>query len=68
MNIFFDVMRLIVSIIIAMIAGKLVSWLKLPSILGWLITGMIIGPHALNFLGDSVLNSTWFDTLESLLE
>ena len=31
---------------IALVVGKLVSKLNLPSILGWLITGMVIGPHA----------------------
>ena len=31
------------AIIIAFIVGKLVSKLKLPSILGWLITGIAVG-------------------------
>ena len=65
---FFDVMRLIVSVIIAMIAGKLVSRLKLPSILGWLITGMVLGPHALNLMGIELLDAGWYNVLESLLE
>ena len=32
---------------LALLAGKLVSRLKLPSILGWLVIGMLFGPHAL---------------------
>ena len=43
-------LRLAVAIAIAFVAGKLISKLKLPSILGWLIAGMCIGPHALNLL------------------
>ena len=61
-------LRLAVAIAIALVAGKLISKLKLPSILGWLIAGMCIGPHALNLLNGSVLDSTWFDVSESVLE
>lgn len=61
-------LRLAVAIAIAFVAGKLISKRKLPSILGWLIAGMCIGPHALNLLNGSVLNSTWFDVSESVLE
>lgn len=49
-------------------AGKLISRLRLPSILGWLITGMVLGPHALGLLNNNVLDSGWFDVLESILE
>lgn len=61
-------LRLAVAVAIAFVAGKLISKLKLPSILGWLIAGMCIGPHALNLLNGSVLDSTWFDVSESVLE
>ena len=63
-----DILRLLVAAAIAFVAGKLIAKLKLPSILGWLIAGMIMGPHALGLLGSSVLDSRWFDVLESLLE
>ena len=61
-------LRLLASILIAFAAGKLISKLKLPSILGWLIAGMIIGPHALDLLNSSVLDAPWFDVTESVLE
>ena len=61
-------LRLAVAIAIAFLAGKLISKRKLPSILGWLIAGMCIGPHALILLNGSVLDSTWFDVSESVLE
>ena len=61
-------LRLMVSILIAFAAGKLISKLKLPSILGWLIAGMIIGTHALDLLNSSVLDAPWFDVTESVLE
>lgn len=42
--------RLLAAIILAFFAGKLIAKLKLPSILGWLITGMILGPHAISLM------------------
>ena len=65
MNILMDLLRLLFAVGIAFVAGKLISKLKLPSILGWLIAGMLIGPHALNLLGGSVLDSQWFGILEA---
>ena len=63
-----DIGRLLLAIAIAFVCGKLVSKLKLPSILGWLIAGMILGPHAVNLLSDSLLNAGWYAVTESILE
>ncbi len=63
-----DVLRLLAAIMIAFATGKLVARLKLPSILGWLIAGMIIGPHAVGLLSASVLDAPWFGVLESVFE
>lgn len=68
MNILFDVLRLLLSVALAFLAGKLISKLKLPSILGWLITGMIIGPFAFNLLSNRVLDSAWFEITEKIFE
>lgn len=38
----FLVIRLLVAIVFAFLAGKLIAKLKLPSILGWLIAGMVL--------------------------
>lgn len=68
MQILTDILRLLLAIGIAVIAGKLISKLKLPAILGWLIAGMVMGPHALGLLGNALLDAPWFNTVESLLE
>ena len=68
MGVLLDVLRLLLAIGIAILSGKLISKLKLPAILGWLIAGMIMGPHALALLDDALLNAPWFTTVESLLE
>ena len=68
MHLLFDLFSLILALLIALIAGKLISKLKLPAILGWLIAGMIMGPHAIGLLSNSLLEAPWFNTVESLLE
>ena len=68
MHLLFDLFSLILALVIALIAGKLISKLKLPAILGWLIAGMIMGPHAIGLLSNSLLEEPWFNTVESLLE
>lgn len=62
------IIRWIIAIIIAFFIGKLVSKLKLPSILGWLIAGMILGPHALSILDNSILEARWYENIVHILE
>ena len=38
--------KLILVVILAFLAGKLISKLKLPAVLGWLMVGMLLGLHA----------------------
>ena len=49
-------LRLLITIGIAFLVGKLVSKIKLPSILGWLISGMLLGPYALSVMNQEVLD------------
>lgn len=43
-------------LIIGMITGDICKKLKLPSLLGMLITGVILGPYVLNLLDESILS------------
>lgn len=43
-------------LLLGMAPGALAKRLKLPSLVGMLIAGMILGPYALNLLSDSLLN------------
>ena len=63
-----SLIRLVITIGIAFLAGKLVSKLKLPSILGWLIAGMILGPHALSLMSQEILDDQWYQTVVHILE
>lgn len=42
--------------LIGMSLGAIMKRLKLPSLLGMLITGILLGPHALNWLDGSILS------------
>ena len=63
-----DVLKLLVSIAVAFLVGRLVAKLRLPSILGWLITGMVLGPHAVGFISQSMLDARWFTITVHILE
>ena len=68
MEIVLEILRLLLTAAIAYLVGRLVAKLHLPAILGWLITGMALGPHALGLMNNAVMESAWFTTAESLLE
>lgn len=58
----------LISILIAFIVGKLISKLRLPSILGWLITGIIVGPHAFSLLSEELIHLSTYQTAIHILE
>ncbi|MGI6212481.1 MAG: cation:proton antiporter [Anaerovoracaceae bacterium] len=55
--------RWILMILLALATGKLVSLVKLPSILGWLIAGMIFGPYGLGLLAQGTIDSTVYTVI-----
>lgn len=63
-----DLLRVLAALCLAWLAGKLTAKLRLPSILGWLIAGMILGPHALGLLNAGVLEANWFEGAVRVLE
>lgn len=63
-----ELLRFLITILIAYVVGKLISKIKLPSILGWLITGMVLGPHAFSLMDQSMLDSKWYRVLIPILE
>ena len=56
-------LRWIVTLALAFAAGKLMTKIKMPSILGWLIVGMVFGPHAVGLMPQAVLNAGWYKTI-----
>ena len=58
-----NILRWIAVLAIAFAAGKLMTKIKMPSILGWLIIGMLFGPHAVGLLPQEVLAANWYKTI-----
>lgn len=52
--------RWILVLFLAWLSGRLITKLKMPAILGWLIAGMVLGPHALGFLPQTMLDAKWY--------
>lgn len=61
-------LRLLATVGIAFLAGNAVARIKLPSILGWLITGMALGPHALALVDQGMLDAAWYQAVVHVLE
>jgi Kef-type K+ transport system membrane component KefB len=61
-------LRWVAAIVLAFFIGKLVSKLKLPSILGWLVAGMILGPHALKLMPQTLMDGAGYQAIVHVLE
>ena len=61
-------LRLCLTFGIAFLAGKLVDRVKLPSILGWLLAGMVLGPHAVSLVSQEMLDAQWYQIVIHILE
>lgn len=57
------VLRWLCVLAIAFIAGKLMTKIKMPSILGWLIVGMLLGPNAVGLMPREVIDSQWYQLI-----
>lgn len=60
--------RWIIAIAIAYICGKIISKLKLPSLLGWLIAGMALGPYALDIMTNQLIENELYKVILKVLE
>lgn len=60
--------RFLITFILAVLFGKVISKLKLPAILGWLLAGMVLGSHAINLLNQNVLDLTIYKRIINMLE
>lgn len=60
--------KLLLTLLAAFLLGKLAAKLRLPSILGWLIAGMILGPHALGLMDGALLSAGWYQAGIHVLE
>lgn len=61
-------LRWLAALAAAFLLGKLVSLVKLPSILGWLVAGMALGPHGFGLVPQVLLDAGWYETVIHVLE
>ncbi|MGN0807048.1 MAG: cation:proton antiporter [Candidatus Coproplasma sp.] len=55
-----DILHVFAMLCTAFVCGKLVSKLKLPAILGWLIAGIVFGPNLAGIVSFDITNSDWY--------
>ena len=63
-----DILKWLAAIAIAFVVGKLISKLRLPAILGWLITGIAVGPYAFGLISQELVDASWYETVIHILE
>ncbi len=63
-----DILRLFAIISIAFVVGKLVSKIKLPAILGWLITGIVFGPYLVQIVSLEITEAVWYKIFIKVFE
>ena len=63
-----DILRLLAALAGAFLLGRLMTKIHMPAILGWLIGGMALGPHAINLLPKTILDSNWYSILNEVLQ
>ena len=64
----YNLLRLLIVVVLGFLFGKLASKLKMPAVLGFLITGMALGPNAANLLTQEILDAPAYERLISVLE
>ena len=62
------ILRIIAIICTAYACGKLVSKVKLPEILGWLIAGIVFGPYLAGVVTLDITDALWYKIFIKLFE
>ncbi|MGN0458445.1 MAG: cation:proton antiporter, partial [Eubacterium sp.] len=61
-------LRVFSIICVAIICGKLISKVKLPAILGWLIAGIVFGPYLAGIVTLDITGAMWYKILIKFFE
>jgi Kef-type K+ transport system membrane component KefB len=62
------ILRIFSILCVAFTCGKLISKLKLPAILGWLIAGIVFGPYLAGVVTLDIINSMWYKIIIKIFE
>lgn len=55
-----QVLSVFAIVCIASIVGKLAAKVKLPAILGWLVTGIVFGPYLVQVVTTEIMDAEWY--------
>jgi Kef-type K+ transport system membrane component KefB len=55
-----DILSVFAILCIALVAGKIAAKVKLPAILGWLVTGVVFGPYLVGVVSSDIMNAVWY--------
>ena len=54
-----NALRLFAILCIAFVVGKLISKIRLPAILGWLLTGILFGSNLVQIVSAEITDALW---------
>src|SRR5699024_3549633 len=63
-----NLLRLVLALIIDIGSGMLVRKLRLPAILGWLMSGMFVCPFAVSVISHPMMDVQWFQMCMNFFE
>ncbi len=63
-----EILRVFAILCVAVIVGKLVTKIKLPAILGWLITGIVFGPYLTQIITLEITEKIWYQIVIKIFE
>ena len=61
-------LHIFVIVCTALVCGKLIAKIKLPVILGWLISGIVFGPYLAGIVTLDITSSLWYQIFIKFFE
>lgn len=55
-----QILSVFAIVCIAIVVGKLAAKVKLPAILGWLVTGVVFGPYLVQVVTAEIMDAEWY--------
>lgn len=63
-----DILSVFAILCIALVVGKIAAKVKLPAILGWLVTGVVFGPYLVGVVSSDIMNAVWYKVAVKVFE
>ena len=63
-----EILKVFAIVCVAFVCGKIISKIKMPAILGWLIAGIVFGPYLVGLVDFTIIESGWYENTVSAFE